>query len=208
MLEQKNLSLSSPALKSPPDPLPLRFSGHSLQGYLSNFISQILLLTLFQPHLFFYHVLTSPMALALCLGELALSMVGFNCRQEDEAEKGWSWGEFGQQSWCPKGAFDQAGAATIAKHLSWWLGRGSRDYRGPRFCLGLKSRRSTPRKEQTSPPCGVRVRSSCTAFSTGVQAQGSCEREITKDKLPWPMEVEGRLEEFSGHGLGALNLGW
>lgn len=33
------------------------------------------------------------------------------------------------------------------------------------------------------------------------------EREITKDKLPWPVEVEGRLEEFSGHGLGALNLG-
>lgn len=32
----------------------------------------------------------------------------------------------------------------IAKHLSWWLGRGSRDYRGPRFCLGSKGAEEAP----------------------------------------------------------------
>lgn len=32
----------------------------------------------------------------------------------------------------------------VAKHLSWWLGCGSRDYRGPRFCLGLKGAEEAP----------------------------------------------------------------
>lgn len=36
----------------------------------------------------------------------------------------------------------------------------------------------------------------------------SSREQITEDKLPWPMEVKGRLEELGGHGLWALGVGW
>lgn len=68
------------------------------------------------------------------------------------------------------------------------------------------NRGGTPRKVQTNLPCEVKAQPSRVALSIGIQ--GQCLKARSQRHLPWPMETEGRLEELSGHGLGALDLGW
>lgn len=38
----------------------------------------------------------------------------------------------------------------------------------------------------------------------GSRPSTALESKIINLKTPWPLEVEGRLEDLSGHGLGAM----
>lgn len=73
----------------------------------------------------------------------------------------------------------------MAKAWSWWLDVAARVYRSPRKEEGKAS-------SKQGALCGDPGPSTAP------------ESKITNRKTPWPLEVKGRLEDLSGHGLGAM----
>lgn len=95
---------------------------------------------------------------------------------------------------------DQGSADLLAKRLSCLVEHGCTE-----VCLGLTGAEDAPQgKSGQALPVG---QGPAKLLNIQYMDPRPAPLKRAKDKLPGPLEVEGRLDELSGRGLGTVGLG-